>query len=346
MNVKCFTCGAVQSLDSNNNCVYCKNLLQVNEINEELIKDFTLIKYEFAQKNYKQVLKLSEKYLLKDPTNIPCWAYKITSEFVYCNYDFLELTNALNTLIDLNVFNNNSKFIIENILKDTLVEYAKGNSSILKIEYKHDKSYLNKFVSFTQKHFSSEFISFINDLLESETKYLELDPLFQEAARLVLNYRSAVLYKLIQRRFSVSYIRSNEIIMQLELTGIIGQRGENLEHEILIHSDLELDNKLRDLGLEIDKQNANQTNVQKSKSGCFIATATMGSYDHPVVVDLRLFRDEWLLKRKWGVQFTNWYYLKGPAIASLISKSITLRKLSFYIIVKPLHFVSIFLKNK
>ena len=338
MNVKCITCGAVQSLDSSNNCVYCNNILQVNEINEELINDFTLIKYEFAQKNYKQVLKLSEMYLLKDSTNIPCWAFKINSEFIFGNYDFLELTNALNILIDLNLFNNNSKYILEKFLRDTLVEYAKSNSSILKIEYKYDKSYLNKFVSFTQKHFSSEFISFINDLLESETKYLTLDPLFQEAARLILSYPSVVTYKLIQRRFMVSYHRSNEIIRQLELTGIIVQIGENLEHKILIHSDLELDNKLRDLGFEVDKQNANHPDVQKSKSGCFIATATMGSYDNPVVVDLRIFRDRWLLKREWGIRFTNWYYKKGPIVAAIIEKFYILKIITYYVIIKPLHF--------
>ncbi len=40
----------------------------------------------------------------------------------------------------------------------------------------------------------------------------------------------------------------------------------------------------------------------------------MGDYNHPVVVDLRMFRDNWLLKRNWGVQFTNWYYTHGPKI--------------------------------
>lgn len=84
--------------------------------------------------------------------------------------------------------------------------------------------------------------------------------------------------------------------------------------------------------------------VQKSglgiggKSACFVATATMGSNDHPVVIDLRLFRDSWLLSRHWGVKFVNWYYRHAPKAADIISDSFLLKKISFIIIVKPLHF--------
>lgn len=75
-------------------------------------------------------------------------------------------------------------------------------------------------------------------------------------------------------------------------------------------------------------------------AGCFIATAAMGNYDHPVVVDLRIFRDEWLLQRNWGVQFTNWYYTHGPKAASIIEKSLMLQKLTFFLVVKPLQIIS------
>jgi DNA-directed RNA polymerase subunit RPC12/RpoP len=76
------------------------------------------------------------------------------------------------------------------------------------------------------------------------------------------------------------------------------------------------------------------------KKGCFIATAAMGNYNHPVVRDLRMFRDNWLLKRNWGVKFTNWYYTHGPKAASLIEKSYFLRKVVFLLIVKPLQLIT------
>lgn len=75
-------------------------------------------------------------------------------------------------------------------------------------------------------------------------------------------------------------------------------------------------------------------------AGCFIATAAMGDYNHPVVMDLRGFRDDWLLKRNWGVKFTNWYYSHGPKAASIIEKSFFLRRLTFMILIKPLHIIT------
>lgn len=86
---------------------------------------------------------------------------------------------------------------------------------------------------------------------------------------------------------------------------------------------------------DLKKNNANTSNT-----GCFIATAAMGDYNHPVVMDLRLFRDNWLLKRDWGVQFTNWYYTHGPKAANIIEKSTLLRKLTFFAIVKPLQILT------
>lgn len=82
----------------------------------------------------------------------------------------------------------------------------------------------------------------------------------------------------------------------------------------------------------------------KRVGGCFIATATMGDYNHPVVVDLRLFRDDWLLKRSWGIHFTNWYYKHSPKVANIIANSLIIRKITFLIIVKPLQIFTKILK--
>lgn len=77
-----------------------------------------------------------------------------------------------------------------------------------------------------------------------------------------------------------------------------------------------------------------------STGGCFIATATMGDYNHPVVMDLRMFRDNWLLNRVWGIKFTNWYYTHGPKAAKVIEKSILLKKITFLLIIKPLQIIT------
>lgn len=87
------------------------------------------------------------------------------------------------------------------------------------------------------------------------------------------------------------------------------------------------------------------TNTSSSGTGCFVATATLGDYDHPVVLDLREFRDTVLSKSLIGNLFIKFYYKIGPFPAKIISKSNLLRKLSFTIIIKPLHtFVSKIIK--
>jgi len=101
--------------------------------------------------------------------------------------------------------------------------------------------------------------------------------------------------------------------------------------------------------IEEGKYTGLQNTVAKASSsgksgGCFIATAAMGNYDHPTVVELRFFRDNWLLKRQWGINFTNWYYQHGPKAASVIEKSTVLRRLTFILIVKPLQIITKTLK--
>jgi uncharacterized tellurite resistance protein B-like protein len=93
------------------------------------------------------------------------------------------------------------------------------------------------------------------------------------------------------------------------------------------------------------KAQSQSTNTNPSGGGCFVATATLGDYDHPVVLDLRFFRDQVLSKSVIGKLFIKFYYKIGPFPAKIISKSNFLRKLSFTIIIKPLHtFVSKIIK--
>ena len=74
----------------------------------------------------------------------------------------------------------------------------------------------------------------------------------------------------------------------------------------------------------------------KVKGACFIATATMGAYDHPTVLAFRMFRDEFLDTRVWGRQFIDLYYRHSPPVAKWIEGSPLMKKISYWLIVKPL----------
>jgi len=58
-----------------------------------------------------------------------------------------------------------------------------------------------------------------------------------------------------------------------------------------------------------------------TSSGCFIATAVYGSYDHPQVLVLRDYRDSVLVPRVLGRMFIRLYYKVGPLIAPHVARS-------------------------
>ena len=96
-----------------------------------------------------------------------------------------------------------------------------------------------------------------------------------------------------------------------------------------------------------EKQSSTKPSVgEKTSSSCFIASAAMGSFNHPVVVLLREFRDAWLLKRYTGRIFVRYYYILGPYAANFIRRSILLKRLSYFFIIRPLvWFARVLLKN-
>lgn len=71
--------------------------------------------------------------------------------------------------------------------------------------------------------------------------------------------------------------------------------------------------------------------------GCFVVTTVYGDYNHPIVLDFRSFRDNFLQKKYFGRLFIKWYYKKGPIFAAKISKSSFLKNIVLHLIVKPLH---------
>ena len=79
---------------------------------------------------------------------------------------------------------------------------------------------------------------------------------------------------------------------------------------------------------------------EEKKSGCFVATATMGHYDHPTVLELRRFRDGYLRNSALGRAFIKTYYKVGPYPAAVIRKSAFLRKVSLSFIIEPLRKVA------
>ena len=65
---------------------------------------------------------------------------------------------------------------------------------------------------------------------------------------------------------------------------------------------------------------------------CFIATAAFGSYDHPAVRVLRVFRDSFLMKLPGGQLVVEGYYAVGPAMADYVGSHAAFRALLIQIL--------------
>jgi hypothetical protein len=71
------------------------------------------------------------------------------------------------------------------------------------------------------------------------------------------------------------------------------------------------------------------------QSGCFIATAALGSAEAPVVITLRRFRDDCLMTSVSGRRIVTVYYTVSPPIANLIRQHRWRRELVKYLFVVP-----------
>ena len=73
-----------------------------------------------------------------------------------------------------------------------------------------------------------------------------LDPLFEEAARLLI-YHQQGSTSLIQRKFSIGYNRAGRIMDQLEKAGIVGPANGSKARDVLCMDENDLDNRLNNL---------------------------------------------------------------------------------------------------
>lgn len=74
-------------------------------------------------------------------------------------------------------------------------------------------------------------------------------------------------------------------------------------------------------------------------SRCFVVTAALGDSQHPDVVTLRDFRDEWLSQRLCGRYMIRVYYRVGPTLATVVKSSPLLRITVVAILIEPACFL-------
>ena len=75
--------------------------------------------------------------------------------------------------------------------------------------------------------------------------------------------------------------------------------------------------------------------TETKKAGCFIVTAACGDAFAPEVIELSVFRDNFLYGKRIGHGFIWLYYLISPPVADVIARSKVLRRGAMALVVRP-----------
>jgi hypothetical protein len=77
--------------------------------------------------------------------------------------------------------------------------------------------------------------------------------------------------------------------------------------------------------------------IKRAASGaCFIATACYGAADHPKVLDMRAFRDNYLLGCSTGRSFVRFYYAVSPPLARFLDRHHGIARATRSLVLEPL----------
>jgi len=102
---------------------------------------------------------------------------------------------------------------------------------------------------YTQKGFSKRYFlpSLYDKRKESAGDFLnDLDPMFEEAARVVVRHQQGSV-SLLQRRLKLGYSRAARIVDQMEQAGIVGPSEGSKAREVIVESEEQLETILRSL---------------------------------------------------------------------------------------------------
>ncbi len=280
--------------------------------------------------SYKDAYKYSQSILDVDPTLDEIWLIKaISAAGLMANSDDINIEEVI--------------FCLDRGAKEAELSTIKMASTIINESYKEiikrlDATLNEKIIDHHKvpmPNGGSAFLHRTGQLLYASGAAKDLAPKRLKAI------------KLLEKSYSLNSSKDNLKLLMDELASFLSHSskyGDYLEKENEINSYIlslisELKTKAEEFGIQ-------PATPPKKQSGCFIATAATGSYDHPKVIKLRLFRDNILKNYILGRIFINYYYKISPPIANLIESSNLMKQIVLCLVVNPLSNLANFLLNK
>jgi len=296
-------------------CNYCGTKFIISTVQEEKTSPsietlFKLAETAMQGRNYEEANKYCDRILEQDPENVNAWFGKVLSVGWLTTLDnprLFEMVAALDKLLALVPIDDQrrNKYI------------SKSNETIISVArtfYKMSLDYAKNIITANNNawgEFGNHVVlitGLINGVLLYDPKNVKALQLGIEATKTLIE---GVASEDNQSRYTVALEPNTEAKMRSVLS----------EYCIMLKQ------------IQPDFQSPV---IEKAETGCFIATATMQDYNHPYVLTLRKFRDQILLNSLVGRNFIKLYYLISPPIAKILNKSEILRRISSFIVIKPL----------
>ena len=153
------------------------------------------------------------------------------------------LVNYINS--DFNLKSIISKFkstmVVKNNDQKKDKKINKSNSTNQGREIKVVEEYDNLFAKYQTKESIST-----NDKISIDDEFDDYDPLFEEAARLIVSNQSGST-SLLQRKMKLGYNRAGRLMDQLEASGIVGVSQGSKAREVLVKTESELEDLIENL---------------------------------------------------------------------------------------------------
>ncbi len=319
MQIKCTSCGASQNTNEGEECSFCGSTIIANEEIKNRIDKlnangnlFKLAEVAFEGSDFDEAINYYNKCLEVESEFFEAWYKKglsILKTSTIGNFKSQQSISAFKQAIN----NSPNADGFKKRLKKDVIPFISDYYIVSFDHFKQFKTLANSGIEFAEK------LTRANDTVEFIIDQIGLDIDEIKKIHSVLS--------------DISTKMAGVILGTMFDKGGLDKINKDFDHAIKKIKFIR-DEKLLPLWLNLEPE------IATKMKGCFIATAAMGDYDHPVVCDLRLFRDNWLLKRNWGINFTNWYYTHGPKAALVIERSVVLKKLTFVFVVKPLQLLT------
>tara|TARA_A100001015_G_scaffold305315_1_gene397875 strand:- start:4466 stop:5104 length:639 start_codon:yes stop_codon:yes gene_type:complete len=162
-------------------------------------------------------------------------------------------------------------------------------------------------------------ITKLNNTLDEKGKFIietfqETPEVYENISDQVVQVSMASLIHLMNKNgFNIHYFNAFEFLNKFKMSE--ETKHKYIENLKIIRSNkrIEIDNIIG-----FNSRQYRHIHQPQSSSGCYIATMVYKDYNHPKVMVLRNFRDDFLLNYFIGREFVKFYYKYSPSLVELL----------------------------